>query len=793
MGALQDTEKSNDRYFDLLTTATGFFRMRGENCEPIAVNAAMRGFLGLTDQEIAQALQVSPVPFVATEDAERIAIILYKARITGGDFREKVQIKTADGSYQFAEFCMNTQQQTDGTAMSCIQLFDSRQQLQQQKKLDSTYNRLLEVLNNAPGGIMTFETINNRTLVPAFASQGMERLLQGSMETLRNTYRRDVYQWVHADDRERIVRTIEDALRNLSPFRLPMRLQTVPGDYIWVAASGTVDNTEHGRVLYIAFLEAPGDAEYLHIQEQVLQNFVRKQYEHVCYLDAKHNTYRMLSTTCKKGSFLKEAGDRYEQDIAEYVQKNVIAQEQETVKQRLSLKAILDHLELQSDDEFYCTVQDSKGKLQYKKIWISWIDKETKTIALVTSDVTQQHRQSEESREALLSALHAAAQASKAKSEFLSRMSHDIRTPLNAIIGFLEMSLEETPQDARIREYLSKAEASSEFLLTLINDVLNMSRIESGKLALRENTFSMQKFLHGISSIMSSQCAAKRLHFDCELDHSAEGSFRGDQLKLQQILLNIIGNAVKFTPQEGRITLQVSGRQEQNIVLVTFRIADTGCGISEEFLQHLFDPFAQEKRALDSEIQGTGLGLAICKSLTEMMDGKIAVSSVVGKGSVFTLTIPMHSAEQKEAGNPALEADNGVSGEIRHFAGKRILLAEDNNLNMEIAKHVLVKAGLLVDTACNGKEAVKCFTEAENWHYSAILMDIRMPEMDGLQATKQIRASGRPDHDIPIIAMSANAFEEDIREAIAEGMNAYTTKPIHITQLYDTLCRFIKE
>ncbi len=663
--------------------------------------------------------------------------------------------------------------------------------MERQQKLDSTYSQLLGVMNNTPGGIVVFDTINNRSLVGSFASQGMGKLLRGTMAQIETIYRRNPYDFVHPDDRESVIRTVEEALRNLSGFQLSMRLRTVPGDYIWVSASGTVDTTENQRILYMSFMDSSTEAEFIHIQTQILNNFVRSQYEHICYIDGMQNTFRVLSSSTSTGFFLPEQGDNFDADMAALVCRAVVPEEQKELLARLCLRDIIGHLQNSDDLEYYCTVSAGDSKLRYKKIWLSWIDKELKTIALVSSDVTEEHKRSEASRAALKTALRAAEQASAAKTEFLSRMSHDIRTPLNAIIGYTEMSLEEPALGASVRDHLTKAEASSKFLLSLINDILNMSRIESGKLALKESAFQMSSFLDAISSIVSSQCAAKSIQYNCSIEGNTHSSYKGDKLKIQQILLNIVGNAVKFTPEGGTISLQVGEVTCGDPPIVRFTVKDSGCGISAEFRKHLFEPFAQERRALDSEVKGTGLGLAICKSLTTMMGGEISVESETGRGSEFKIDLPLHPAENTEVkekgpGTPAIRAED-----LRNFRGKHVLLAEDNPLNREIAQHVLEKANLAVDCAGDGSQACRMFGASSEGFYSAVLMDIRMPVMDGLEAARGIRAMERSDKNIPIIAMSANAFEEDIRLALTNGMNAYTIKPIDVPQLYATLRQFI--
>ncbi|MCI2048324.1 MAG: ATP-binding protein [Lachnospiraceae bacterium] len=766
------------------------FRFEEESWHPVFIHQSLCELLGETEDSFTGEL-VSPAPaFLHPEDVENFSLLFYKACISGGLFQTVARVRTASGKYRWMEINLNVELHSGGQSMLCILFNDVNTRMERQQKLDHVYSQLLGVMNNTPGGIVAFDTINNRKLIPVFVSQGLGRLLRGTEEQLSAVYKSDPYECIHPDDRSQVLHTVEDSLRNLSGFQISMRLRTIAGDYVRVSATATVDTQENRRTLYMAILDISTDAEDVHIQKQVLDLFVRSHYENICLINGKRGAYRVLTSNHLNGPFLTDHGDDFEKDMGKLIRTCVLPEEQEQMLARFRISSVLDELEENEDLEYFCTVETSEHKRKYKKFWLSWLDKETKTIALVSSDVTEEHNRSEENREALLTAMRAAEQASAAKSEFLSRMSHDIRTPLNAIIGYIEMSME---QDIcpEVRDHLSKAEASSRFLLALINDILNMSRIESGKLALKEAAFNIAEFMEGITAVVSSQCSEKHIAFECHLDAGLHSVYIGDVLKLQQVLLNLVGNAVKFTPENGKISISVRGNASGSSDLLCFDVKDTGCGISPAFLPHLFDPFAQEKRALDSEIKGTGLGLAICRSLTEMMGGTISVKSEPGRGSVFTVTLPLRISDSVPGDAAVLPQHNAE--ETYDFHGSRVLLAEDNAMNVEIAKYLLEKADFRVDIASNGEEACKMFANSDAGIYKAILMDVRMPVMDGLTATREIRAMQRADSDLPIIAMSANAFEEDVHEALNSGMNAYTIKPIDVQQLYATLRRFIPQ
>ena len=521
-------------------------------------------------------------------------------------------------------------------------------------------------------------------------------------------------------------------------------------------------------------------------------------------------------------------------------------------------------------------------------------------------------------QESLNAALEEANQANKAKTAFLSNMSHEIRTPMNAIIGLNNIALNDPTISAQTREYLEKIGISAHHLLGIINDILDMSRIESGRMTIKSEEFSFAKLLEQVNTIVSGQCNDKGLQYDCRSIGHIEDYYIGDDMKLRQVLINILGNAVKFTPQGGTISFTIEDMNRLNDqATLRFTIHDTGIGMSEEFLPHIFDAFSQEDSSSTSAFGSTGLGMPITKSIVELMNGHIEVESEKGVGTTFTVTITLTQANRKAgeedefelhphemtvlvvdddriacdhaqlilshlgitcetvlSGEEAVElvrirhtrredfnlilvdwkmpGMNGVEttrqirsivgndtpiiiltsyhwedieGEAREagvdtfaskplFAGtvmdefraafrrknpnpvrsteslkgRRILLAEDVEINAEIMMMVLSMREMDVDHALNGKIAVEMYQEHEAGYYDAILMDMRMPEMDGLEATQVIRATDQADaKTIPIVALTANAFDEDVQRSMQAGLNAHLSKPVDPDLLFETL------
>ena len=372
---------------------------------------------------------------------------------------------------------------------------------------------------------------------------------------------------------------------------------------------------------------------------------------------------------------------------------------------------------------------------------------------------------------------------SQAKTDFLSRMSHEIRTPLNAIVGMTAIARNVVDHRDRVLECLDKLETSNQYLISLINDILDMSRIESGKMELNVQPMDMEDFVRSLEGMMRPQAEQKGLRFIVE-NRCCQGlALVTDRLRLEQVLINIIGNAVKFTGEGGDVVFSITPEERcSGGQRLTFSVKDTGIGIASEAMDSIFNAFEQAEKNTSVKYGGTGLGLAISSRLVQMMGGTLGVRSVLGEGSefYFTLTLPIGK----------LDGETPRSREPEHhdFHGRRLLVVEDNLLNQEIAQSLLEMEGFLVETAENGQAALDAFGSHEPGYYDAVLMDIRMPVMDGIEATRRIRTMERPDsRTIPIIAMTANAFDQDSRKSLDSGMNGHLSKPIRVEELLGML------
>ncbi len=516
-------------------------------------------------------------------------------------------------------------------------------------------------------------------------------------------------------------------------------------------------------------------------------------YEDVFEANMETRTIRIIRTSIKDNGFFDEQEISFSKFKA-WTMKKVLTEERGAFDNLLSSEEFVDRLIQNNILEKEVKIEKN-GMQQW--IRIQFIASEMKngrlsvvTITVMNIDAMKQMQ--EEHNMALWSAYQAARQASMAKSAFLSNMSHDIRTPMNAIMGMCTIAGQHMDDSKRVQDCLNKIGASSTHMLNLINAVLDMSKIENGKMVLQEQPIRLGQIMKEICDIVQPQALKKQIHFAHSFEELKDICVIGDKLRIRQIFVNILENAFKFTPDGGTVVFEAHRVSPvyADYVTLEFTCSDTGVGMSEEFKRKLFQPFERDERQEINETEGSGLGMAIVKNIVDMMNGEIYADSRLNEGTKFTVVLHLKDTKGKAfSGNETKNQSGEMDGRLK---GKRILLAEDNELNREIAIEFLAVTGAEIKEAVNGKEAVKLFASSPAGYYDIVFMDIQMPEMNGYEAAKTIRQLERPDSGLPIIAMTANAFSEDIRMTKEAGMNEHISKPIDVQKLYQVLEQFLK-
>lgn len=484
----------------------------------------------------------------------------------------------------------------------------------------------------------------------------------------------------------------------------------------------------------------------------------------------------------------QEAKGWYEKELECLVNRAQFDSDKEKIRKELSLEGILQNLQEGPTHVVEATLISKNGKYRRKQIRCMYLNEETGIILITLTDIEDVVKQEKIKQEQLERALSMAKDASAAKSNFLASMSHEIRTPMNAIIGLNSIIRDNVGNGKQVVDCTEKLDSASKYLLSLLNDILDMSRIESGNMTLSHQLFDGDKFWDNVNILAKAQADPASIHYIFEREKAISRSYIGDATRMQQIMINLINNAIKFTPKDGMVKVSVREEEKlQNRAQITVSVADNGIGISQEFLPQVFEIFTQQHTGNTTAYKGSGLGLSIARNIARLMDGDITVESVEGEGTTFQVHIMIDVDKEKTT-----EETRNVSRRELDFTGKKVLLVEDHPLNTLVAKQLLSKKGFHVVHAENGQLALNLFKESKVGGFDVVLMDIRMPVMDGIEATKQIRALEREDaKSVPIIAMTANAYEEDRRITKEAGMNAHLAKPIEPEELFETLDQFI--
>lgn len=574
--------------------------------------------------------------------------------------------------------------------------------------------------------------------------------------------------------------------------------QLIRGNTVWVkVVTVMLENPDTGDIEMFFYSTDVTETE---LERRIVSRLSQDVYESVVVINPNNSSMRFVGRIPPELTHGNGDMFDYTANLLQAVEKHICEADRERVISLFQLPTVRYYLKEKNSYSTTAEWTDNDGNKVWKMVQFSFLLDSKEMILACVSDVTESHMKEQSMINGLRMALEKAKSADAAKSQFLSRISHDIRTPIGAILNLTDFANQDIDSKEKLLDDLSKIRTSGTFLLSLINDVLDVSKIDSGVIELHEDVYPLKNYLTNIENIINPMSNDRSLFTNIKTDFGDVTAIVTDSVRLNQITLNLLSNAMKYTPSGGRVFFfaktspltDVSEEMKKKGLdtLLSFDVDDTGIGMSEEFQQHMFDEFSQEASnpLRRNRIGGTGLGLAIVKKLIDLMGGTITVRSALEKGTSIHVELPVR------AGTDDLTAEEDVDESSQGSISGHILLAEDNEINAMIAERIFKDIGVSMDRAANGTKALELFTGHSEGYYDAIFMDIQMPEMDGYQTTRAIRSSDKNDSAaVPIIAMTADAFTDAMKKALDSGMNDYTTKPLDIKKIRALLKKYIKK
>ncbi|MEY8561469.1 ATP-binding protein [Eggerthellaceae bacterium 3-80] len=713
------------------------------------------------------------------------------------------QVQTGDGKRLLTTY-KSPLYNLDGSVMGTVGVaIDITQEREYENSLIEKNRSLESIFRSMDGGIIAHSLDGKQIL--SINEAALSILECGSLEELMESGFDMVAPSLFEEDK-RVVRARINSLKSPGDSAsIDYRIRRDDGSVTHIM--GNVKLMEQdGELFYQRFLidvtEQKLREEEKERHQRDLINALSRDYLLVCSFDMDTGEGETLRITKDgEGAELKEIFPekvKLESCLRTYIEQRVYEKDREMLVAALSRESI--SLEMAQNKRFDTTYRTGcDGSLEYHQATVvrvrDW--NSDHLVVLGLRNVDSQIREEMQKTTLLEEALMRANKASEAKSAFLTNMSHDIRTPMNAIMGFTTLASNHVTETERVRDYLAKIRTSSAHLLSLINDILDMSRIESGKASLDEKPCNIAEVFDNLAVILQSEVARNGLTLTVDTSHITHPEVYCDSLKINQIMLNLLGNAIKFTDADGFVSVRVDELPDAPVDHARFRVVvtDTGIGMSESFLEHIFDPFERERTSTISGIQGTGLGMAITKNLVDMMNGTIDVRSTLGQGSEFTLVFTLQRTSKESLADAFCPTDTSANAADK-MRGARVLLVDDNMLNREIAITILQDAGFVVDYATNGQEAVDMVRNAAPGCYKLVLMDIQMPIMNGYEAARAIRDYEQETQACDagrmcILAITADAFDTDRNKALACGMDGHVPKPIEIDVLFDALNKLL--
>ena len=699
--------------------------------------------------------------------------------------------RTSEGSYRWVTASGQTADEADGTQRAYVLYTDASYEKRQEEEYDAKIRELSSVNPNTIG-VFHLNLTSNRLM--RVQSQMQEYLHLSEEDTADSFIDKCIAGMPYEKDRIRCRslisrgKLLEDlAARHFDlscDFRYP---RPSDGEIGW----GTT-------YVYLAKNPRSGDAEAVFCTidsteasrgREIMARIAEDDYDFFALIDVSRRTIHFVNVRPQEKEYVPRCTDDYETDISRAIHAMSDPSDAGRCLEALRFDTIMAQLQKQPSYIFTFTIRDADGTEHRKQMRHEWLDETHDTILCTRVDVTAGYRQEQEQLRRMADALHAAESANQAKSQFLSRISHDIRTPLNAITSMTMFAREDAGRPEQLSQDLDRIETSSKFLLSLISDIMDISRIDSGNMELHPERYSYEEYRSSLISMFEPLCRQQGLTLLVP-DGRHDGDVIADRIRLNQISLNLVSNAIRYSRPGGTITVETGSTLAPDGMLdCTLEVRDTGIGMSGEFQKIMFEPFTQEhdNPGRPARIGGTGLGLSLVRRITDLMGGTIDVASTLGKGTDITVRFRFPKAEpaaQEEPGDAAGTGNELLSG--------RVLLAEDNEINAEIAVRMIESFGLHAETAVNGREALQMLEQSEPGWYDLILMDIQMPLMNGYEAARAIRALPREDaHSVPIIALTADAFASDVQRSLEAGMNAHLAKPIDPQKMREVLTRFL--
>lgn len=748
---------------------------------------------GYSEDEYLERTKNDVMAIVFPEDRELIRNEIQLAKETGSQMVFPFRIRNREGELRWLVF-RGSLSLKKGKVLLNVAFFDITEKkladeklLQNQKETELRYEHELSIREEMMRDSMLYFTLNlSENVVEEYQDRlnlfpGKKGMLLKE-DILNNT----IMKKVMPKDQERIRNTfypeflLDAYAQHKNNISLLYRRKMNETETHWMRVTATITKRppKDDIIVFLYILDVDKERKNQLAMSSVLDEAI----ESVSILNIRSGLQRFVKVKEPEryGQWTQEFC--HDTEMLRQIKSRVFREDQKRCEKELSKDSVIKHLSENKTHVVTFRVVGENGEIRWKRSIAFYLDETHEDIVFSDRDITQMFEEEQRQKQLLQNAVDEANRANKAKSDFLSRMSHDMRTPLNGIIGLSELSKDEKNPE-KLRTYLENIDISSHFLLGLINDVLDIGKIESGKLLLKEELVTAEEFQKSIETVMCPLMEQKGIHFIMKLSNSIP-CVLGDKLRLTQIFFNLLSNAAKFTEKDGTIEfLQFPLADKNGKKGIRFLVRDTGIGMSKEFMKKMFDPFEQEQSKKTENITGSGLGLSIVKKLVDAMDGAIAVKSEINKGTEFTIDLYLKEGILPETKTPKTKEF--------HLEGVRILLVEDNEINRLVAQNILETKGCLVTAKTNGKEGLTEFLLSVPGEYDVILMDIRMPVMNGMTATTEIRNSDHPDaKTIPIIAMTADAFADDEKELLSCGLNGKILKPIETDVLFRVISSF---